>query len=94
MRRDREKAMFAKRNQTKRGMRVDRMRNARDTRPLTKKNVTRWMKHPNQVDMRNIDTAVKKQQFNARKSKEEMKQKKHEISKINKKIRKTEEKKQ
>jgi len=58
MRRDQEKAMFAKRNQTKRGMRVDRTRTAKNTRPLTKDNVARWKKHPNRSDIQGVDTMI------------------------------------
>lgn len=58
MRREQEKAMFAKRNQTKRGMRVDRTRTAKNTRPLTKDNVARWKKHPNRSDIQGVDTMI------------------------------------
>lgn len=71
MRRDREKAMFAKRNQTKRGMRVDRTRTARDTRALTKENVARWKKHPNRSDIHGVDTKITENKSKARDSSNE-----------------------
>jgi len=53
----------------------------------------KWMKHPNQVDMRNVDTAVARKKYEARKSKESMKKQRKELSKANKKIKKLEAKK-
>lgn len=53
------RAMFANMGQTKRGMSLDRNITAKRSYPLTKENVTRWKKHPNQMDIKGLDTKIK-----------------------------------
>ena len=54
------KAVFANMNQTKRGMSLDRNISAKNTKPMTKKNVASWKCHPNRSDIRGIDTKITK----------------------------------
>ena len=102
MPRDQQKAVFWKMSQiqnkhshrSKQSQAVDRGITARKVYTgRDRKGKARWMKHPNQVDMKNVDTRVAKAKYKSKKSKESMKQQRKDLGKTKKNVNKSEEKK-
>lgn len=74
---------------SKHAQKIDRAKQAKNSYDIrNKEGKTRWWDHPNQYDIKNIDSKIAKERYRAKVSKRKLKEKKIKVRKIRKQIHK------